>query len=101
MQQRAAKGLLQSSDLLADGRLGAVDPLAGTGEATCIDDRDKASEQAEIEHRLSTMDGDADAPSPRCRFARPLAAYRATVAGSCSDVLPLVSSAFSDQARAG
>jgi hypothetical protein len=38
MQQRAAKNFLQPSDLLADGRLGAVDALAGAGKATRIDD---------------------------------------------------------------
>ena len=50
MQQRAAERLLQPSDLLARGRLGAVNALAGAGKAARIDDRDKAAEQIEIEH---------------------------------------------------
>jgi hypothetical protein len=50
MQQRAAKAFLQASDLLAHGRLGAVDALASAGKPTCVDDRDKAAEQIEVEH---------------------------------------------------
>src|SRR5207247_7738017 len=42
--------LLQPLDLLADGRLGAVDALAGAGEAAGIDHRNEAAQQVEIEH---------------------------------------------------
>ena len=50
MQQRPATGLLKPPDLLAHGRLGAVNTLASAGKTSHIDDRDKAAEQIEIEH---------------------------------------------------
>ena len=50
MQQRAAKGLLQPPDLLAHGRLGAVDAFAGAGEASGVYDRDEAAKKVDVEH---------------------------------------------------
>jgi hypothetical protein len=50
MQQRPAKVLLQAPDLLAHGRLGAVNAFASAGKPTRIDDRDKAAKQIEVEH---------------------------------------------------
>jgi hypothetical protein len=37
--------LLQPLDLLADGRLGTMDALAGAGEAAGIDHRDETAQQ--------------------------------------------------------
>jgi hypothetical protein len=50
MEQRAAEQLLQPPDLLAHGRLGAVNALARAGEAAGVNNRDEAAEQVEIEH---------------------------------------------------
>ncbi|MGY3078719.1 hypothetical protein ACVWZZ_005127 [Bradyrhizobium sp. LM6.10] len=50
MQQHLADILLQPLDLLADGRLRAVDALPGAGEAAGIDHRDKAAQELQIEH---------------------------------------------------
>jgi hypothetical protein len=50
MQQRAAKALLQAPDLLAHGRLGAVNAFACAGKPAGVDNRDKAAKQIEIEH---------------------------------------------------
>ncbi len=50
MQQHLADVFLQPLDLLADGRLGAVDACAGPGEAAGLDHRHEAAQQLEIEH---------------------------------------------------
>jgi hypothetical protein len=50
MQQRTAKVVLEAPDLLAHGRLGAVNTFASAGKAAGLDDRDKPGEQIEIEH---------------------------------------------------
>src|SRR4051794_34046087 len=50
VQERLADRLLQAPDLLAHGRLGAVDALARPGEAPGIDHRYKAAQQFEVEH---------------------------------------------------
>src|SRR5439155_5842112 len=42
--------LLQPLDLLADGRLRAMDALAGAGEPAGIDHGDEAAQEFEIEH---------------------------------------------------
>ena len=50
MQELVADHLFQPLDLLADRRLGAMNPFAGAGEATGIDHRNKAAEKVKIEH---------------------------------------------------
>jgi hypothetical protein len=50
MEQRLADILLQPLDLLADGRLGAMHPLASAGKTTCVDNRDEAAQQLEVQH---------------------------------------------------
>src|SRR5207248_8524606 len=50
VQKRLADIVLQPLDLLADGRLGAVDAFAGAGEAAGIDHRDETAEQLKIKH---------------------------------------------------
>jgi hypothetical protein len=42
--------VLQPLDLLADGRLGAVDAFAGTGKAAGIDDADETAQELQVEH---------------------------------------------------
>ena len=49
-QQRRSREILELADLLADRRLRPVHPLAGTGEAPGIDDRDEGFQEIEIEH---------------------------------------------------
>ena len=50
MQQRIAERVFQPLDLLAHGRLRAVDALARAGEAAGVDDGDEAAQKVEIEH---------------------------------------------------
>jgi hypothetical protein len=50
MQQRALKVLLQTPDLLAYRRLGAVNAFTSASRAPGGDDRDKAAKQIEIVH---------------------------------------------------
>ena len=50
IEQRPADIVLQPLDLLADGRLGAVDALPGAGEAAGVDHRDETAQQLQIEH---------------------------------------------------
>jgi hypothetical protein len=52
MQQRPVKVLLQTPDLLAYGRLGAVNAFTSAGKAASVDNRDKAAKQIEIEHLM-------------------------------------------------
>ena len=50
VQQHLADILLQPLDLLADGRLRAVDALARAGKAAGLDHRDEAAQKLQIEH---------------------------------------------------
>jgi hypothetical protein len=50
VKQYLAEIVLQPPDLLAHGRLRAVDTLAGAGEAAGFDHRDEAPQQLQIEH---------------------------------------------------
>src|SRR5262249_57908747 len=50
MQQGIAQALFQPPDLLAHGRLRAVDALARAGEASGVDHREEAAEKVEIQH---------------------------------------------------
>jgi hypothetical protein len=53
MQQRSAEHFFQPPDLLAHGGLGAMNALAGAGEAAGIDDGNEAAQQVDIEHGTS------------------------------------------------
>ena len=50
VQQRLADIVFQPLDLLADGRLRAVDAFAGAGEAAGIDDGNETAQELQIEH---------------------------------------------------
>src|SRR5262249_37453698 len=67
-----AQVLLQPADLLADGRLRAVNSLAGASETAGIDHRDETLQQLEIEHFQSPFPG-----APTTRFGRANDALRA------------------------
>ncbi|MNJ17509.1 hypothetical protein D3C77_117900 [compost metagenome] len=49
VEQRATELLLEAAHLLADGGLGQVHPLAGTGETAGLDDGNKALQQVGIQ----------------------------------------------------
>jgi hypothetical protein len=51
VEQRLADIVLQPLDLLADGRLGAMDPLAGARETAGIDHRNETAQKLQIEHK--------------------------------------------------
>src|SRR5580704_13865207 len=53
VEQRLAKCLFEPPDLLAHGRLGAMNPLTRAGEAAGIDDRYEAAQEVEVQHRVS------------------------------------------------
>src|SRR6185295_14769374 len=50
VEQWLADIVFQPLDLLADGRLGAVNAFAGAGEAAGIDDGDETAQELQIEH---------------------------------------------------
>src|SRR5262249_44883769 len=50
VQQRIAERLLETPDLLAHGRLSSVDAFARAGEATGVDNGDKAAQELEVQH---------------------------------------------------
>ena len=52
IDQHMPHRLFQPAELLADGRLGHVQPLRRDGEAAAVGDRDKGTEQARIEHGI-------------------------------------------------
>jgi len=52
LQQRPADRLLEAADLLADGRLGQVQPFGGAGEAGAVDYRHEALQQGQVEHGI-------------------------------------------------
>ncbi len=55
LQERSPEHVLEPFDLLADGRLGAMDPLAGPGEPAGINHRHETSKKINIHHRLRTI----------------------------------------------
>jgi hypothetical protein len=83
MQQRAAKALLQAPDLLAHGRLGAMDALTSTGNPARIHNRDKAAEQIEVEHRCDECRRFRCALSPLLPLRPAFARLRTTAASCC------------------
>ena len=50
LEQRPAEQLFQPLDLLTDGRLGPVNPLARPGETAGVDDGDETAQKIDIDH---------------------------------------------------